>query len=109
MNEIDDLIENLWNEMKSKIKEKPEKELAVLQTLKGMEEFGEIADLVLRDYGAKRKHKNISEDELKKKLGEELADAMIVLFMLSKNKNIDIKKHLKDKIKFEIERWKAEP
>jgi NTP pyrophosphatase (non-canonical NTP hydrolase) len=108
MNSLDNLIEELWKEMKDKVKERPGKELSILQTLKGMEEFGEIADLVLRDYGAKRKHKEISEEELKKRLGEEIADAMIVLLMLSKNKNIDINKHLKEKIEFEIERWKAE-
>jgi len=108
MDEIEELTEKLWNEMKIKIKDRPEKELSILQTLKGMEEFGEIADLVLRDYGAKRKYKNINEDELKKRLGEEIADALIVLLLLSKNKNIDIKKHLKDKIKLEIDRWKAE-
>ena len=108
MNDLDNLIDELWLEMKSKIKERPEKELSVLQTLKGMEELGEIADLVLRESGAKRKHKDISDEELKKRLGEEIADAMLVLLLLSKNKNIDINKHLKEKIGIEIERWKAE-
>ena len=108
MKNLEDLIDELWLEMKSKIKEIPEKELSVLQTLKGMEELGEIADLVLRESGAKRKHKDISDEELKKRLGEEIADAMLVLLLLSKNKNIDINKHLKEKIGIEIERWKAE-
>jgi len=108
MIKMNELIEELWKEMKSKVKDKSEKEFSVLQVLKGMEELGEIADLILRDYGAKRKHKDISKKEIKRRLGEEIADVMLVLLLLSKNKNIDIDKHLKDKIKIEIERWKAE-
>jgi len=111
--EIDTLIDELWGEIKSKVEDKISKEnFALTQTLKSMEELGEIANLVLIHYGMKhkikRKHKSITEEELKKRLEEEIADTMITLFMLSKNQNIDIKKCLEEKIKIEIERWRAE-
>jgi NTP pyrophosphatase (non-canonical NTP hydrolase) len=113
MENINNLIDEVWEEIKSKVEDKISKEnFALTQTLKSMEELGEIASLILihdgMKYKIKRKHKSITEEELKKRLEEEIADTMITLFMLSKSQNIDIKKSLKEKIKIEIERWRSE-
>jgi len=111
MDEIDNLIEKIWRELEVKVIKKEKisrKTFTSLQALKVVEEFGEIADMILRLWHA-RKDKKMSIEKIKKNLGKEIADTIIVLYILAKSQNIDIKKHLKDKIKFEIERWKAEP
>ena len=108
MENIDNLIDELYKEIKTRVGSKfPEKTFTTLQTLKVIEELGEVADTTLRMWHT-RKDKSITEEELKKKFGEEIADTIITLYTLAKSQNIDLKKHLKDKIKIEIERWRAE-
>jgi len=110
MNSLDDLINELWNEIENKVRKKddiPEKTFTALQALKAIEELGEVADMILRIWHT-RKDKKMSEEDIKKNLGKEIADTVITLFMVAKSQNIDIGKELENKIKFEIERWKGE-
>jgi len=108
MENIDRLIDELYREIKSRVGNKfTEKTFTTLQTLKVIEELGEVADVTLRMWHT-RKDKSITEEELKKKFGEEIADTIISLFTLAKSQNIDIKKCLEEKINIEIERWRAE-
>jgi len=110
MNSLDSLIDELWNEIENKVRKKddiPEKTFTALQTLKAMEELGEVADMILRIWHT-RKDKKMPEEDIKKNLGKEIADTVIALFMVAKCQNIDIGRELENKIKFEIERWKGE-
>jgi NTP pyrophosphatase (non-canonical NTP hydrolase) len=110
MDNLDDLIEQLWKEIKTKVMIKdniPEKTFTTLQVLKTIEELGEVSDMILRIWHT-RKDKKMSEEDIKKNLGKEIADTVIALFTLAKSQNINIGKELEDKIKFEIERWKGE-
>jgi len=110
MNDLNNLIDELWNELENKVRTKdgiPEKTFTTLQTLKAVEELGEVADMILRIWHT-RKDKKMSEEDIKKNLGKEIADTVIALFMAAKSQNIDIGKELENKIKFEIERWKVE-
>jgi NTP pyrophosphatase (non-canonical NTP hydrolase) len=111
MNNLNNLIDELWEKIETKVKVKnniPEKTFTTLQALKAMEELGEVADLLLRSWHT-RKDKKISTEDIREKLGKEIADVIIALFTLAKSQNIDITKELENKIKFEIKRWKDEP
>lgn len=110
MDDLDNLIDELWNEIDNKVRVKDnisKETFTTLQALKAMEELGEVSDMILRIWHT-RKDKKMSVEDIKKNLGKEIADTVIALFMVAKSQNIDIGKELESKIRFEIKRWKDE-
>ena len=72
---------------------------------KAVEELGEVADLLVRKHGFQRKGKEISEEEFKEKLGEELTDVMICLSHLATFSGIDLDEAVKKKLIEMDNRW----
>ena len=60
------------------------------------EEVGEVARLVSRMYGEQSFKTQISEDEQKKKLADELADVIWVVTCLANQTGIDLSNAIKD-------------
>lgn len=54
------------------------------------EEVGELARLMARIYGEQSFKKDVSEEEAKKMLGEEMADVLFVLVCLANQTGIDL-------------------
>ena len=73
--------------------------------LKAVEELGEVADLLVRKYGFQRKGKEISEEEFKEKLGEELTDVLMCLTHLANFSGIDLDEAVKKKLEEMDNRW----
>lgn len=105
-------------DMQSKIREHGEKFKAKSKELehhlpnnvsfpyfKAVEELGEVADLLVRKHGFQRKGKEISDEEFKKKLGEELSDVMTCLTHLANFSGIDLDEAIKNKLKEMDDRW----
>ncbi len=61
-------------------------------TLLLVEEVGEFARLIARKYGEQSFKKNISEDELKEKIADEMSDIFFVLTCLANQMEIDLEK-----------------
>ncbi len=72
---------------------------------KAIEELGEVADLLVRKHGFQRKGKEISDEEFKEKLGEELTDVIICLTHLANFSGIDLDEAVKKKLKEMDNRW----
>ena len=108
MEDMNSKIGTIWKSLLEKSEEKDLDRLAILQALKCTEELGEVADMVLRDAGANRKRKEIPKEEIRRRLGEEIADVMLALHLLAKNRGIDVNKSLREKIEIELERWERE-
>ena len=72
---------------------------------KAVEELGEVADLLVRKYGFQRKGKELSDEEFKEKLGEELFDVIICLTHLANFSGIDLDEAAKRKLKEMDRRW----
>lgn len=73
---------------------KSKSELTLIHTLKLGEETGEVFEQVLSIHNAQRKEKAVNKEEI----GEEIADVLLVGFILANNLNIDIERELKNKI-----------
>ena len=74
-----------------------DRERILLHTVKLMEEFGELSDEVLLSIGYARKSK--LEKHTTESLSDELADVLIVTFLLAKSLQIDIPSTLERKTK----------
>jgi len=72
---------------------------------KAIEELGEIADLIVRKYGFQRKEKEISEENFKEKLGEELVDVITTLIHIANFLEIDLEECFKKKLTKMDQRW----
>ena len=83
-------------------KTEDKEKLILSSTVKIIEEFGELAELVLKN--RQRKEKNI--DNGTTALEDEFADSIITISMLAHDMGIDIEKALKNKIKKIDERYK---
>ena len=73
--------------------------------LKAVEELGEVADLLVRRYGFQRKGKELSDEEFKEKLGEEIFDVIVCLINLANFSGIDLEKAAEKKLKEMDRRW----
>lgn len=72
---------------------------------KAVEELGEVADVLVRKYGFARKGKELSEDDFKERLGEELSDVMICLIHIANFSGIDLDEAIQKKVKKVNNRW----
>ncbi len=61
-------------------------------TLLLVEEVGEFARLIARKYGEQSFKKNISDEELKEKIADEMSDIFFVLTCLANQMEIDLEK-----------------
>lgn len=77
------------------------------------EEIGELSRLVARVYGEQSFKKELSQDEIKNQLGDEMADILFVLTCLSNQMNIDlesaVKKNFDKKTSRDKDRHKSNP
>jgi len=73
---------------------------------KAVEELGEVSDLLVRKYGFQRKGKEISDEEFKDKLGEELVDVITTLVHLANFSEINLNEAFERKLNKMDERWK---
>lgn len=74
-----------------------EEKIILAQTVKVMEELGELCNEVSSHVSLQRKEKLDKFDE--KKIQEEFADVIIIALLLAKSMNIDVEKGLEKKIK----------
>jgi NTP pyrophosphatase (non-canonical NTP hydrolase) len=74
-----------------------------------MEEVGEVARIMARDYGEQSWKKNAEKEDL----GDEMADVLFVLVCLANQTGIDLeesfRKNLEKKTKRDAERHKSNP
>jgi NTP pyrophosphatase (non-canonical NTP hydrolase) len=72
---------------------------------KTVEELGEVSDLLVRKHGFQRKGKEISDEEFKDKLGEELIDVITTLVHLANFSDIDLSEAFSKKLTKMDKRW----
>jgi len=94
------LSEELWRKLREKF---PEKSM-IVEVVKVMEELGEVADLALRVHKRQRKRKLISDEELRKRIKEEISDVIITLVMMAKDMDIKIWEALEERMTEELNR-----
>ena len=74
-----------------------------------MEEVGELARIMARTYG----DQSFKKEELKKELGDEMADVLFVLICLANQTGVnleeELKKNLEKKTERDSERHKGNP
>jgi len=95
---LEALSEELWRKLREKF---PEKSM-VVETVKVMEELGEVADLALRVHKRQRKRKLLSDEELRKRIKEEISDVIITLVMMAKDMDIKIWEALEERMTEEL-------
>jgi len=78
-----------------------------------VEETGELARLIARKYGEQSFKKEISDDEIKEKIQDEMADILFVLLCLANQMDIDMEtamiKNLNKKTKRDMYRHRENP
>ena len=101
---MEEKFERLFELFNKKVSEKH----PVFQAAKTAEETGEAINLVFKLVGFRRESYDV--EEIREKLGEELADIVITTFNCSKVCGVDLWKAVERKLDIEIERWeKFEP
>ena len=80
----------------------PEKH-PIFQAAKIAEETGEAINLVFKLVGFRRESYDV--EEIRKRLGEELADIVITTFTCAKICEVDLWKAIERKLSIETERW----
>jgi len=95
---LEALSEELWRKLREKF---PEKSM-VVEVVKVMEELGEVADLALRVHKRQRKRKLIPDEELRKRIKEEISDVIITLVMMAKDMDIKIWEALEERMTEEL-------
>jgi NTP pyrophosphatase (non-canonical NTP hydrolase) len=83
--------------------EKASEKHPVFQAAKIAEETGEAINLVFKLVGFRRETYDV--EEIREKLGDELADVVITTFTCSKICGVDLWKAVERKLAIEIERW----
>ncbi|MEM3581005.1 MAG: hypothetical protein QXH40_04425 [Candidatus Bathyarchaeia archaeon] len=83
--------------------EKASEKHPVFQAAKIAEEVGEAINLVFKLAGFRRESYDV--EEIKRKLGDELADVMITTYVCARICQVDLWEALERKLDMEIERW----
>ena len=83
--------------------EKASEKHPVFQVAKIAEETGEAINLVFKLVGFRRERYDV--EEIRAKLGDELADVVITTYTCAKVCGIDLWKAVERKLDMEIERW----
>jgi len=81
-----------------------DKERLYAQTVKLGEEFGELCEAIMAHAGDQRKEK--LEQHSPQKLKEELADCVVVLFILAEKLQVDLPQALREKTAILQDRYK---
>ncbi len=93
--EFNKFIDDEDKRLKSICPDSSNKDRIFTRQLKLMEEVGELSEAILSSFDFQRKDK---EDNKSMNIREELADIIIVTFLISKSLNISIHDCLKNKI-----------
>ena len=96
---MEDRFETLFRLFDEKASEKH----PVFQAAKIAEESGEAISLVFKLAGFRRE--NYDAEDVRKKLGDELADVVITTFVCARVCGVDLWKAVERKLDMEIERW----
>jgi len=94
------LSEELWRKLREKFREKS----MVVEVVKVMEELGEVADLALRVHKRQREGKQLSDEQLRKRIKEEISDVIITLVIMAKDMDIQIWEALEERMREELNR-----
>jgi len=89
---------------KEKLFNKSNEEMILIDSLKLTEELGEFMNEIQNFLGYQRKEKLDHKDIVKKHLGEELADVMLVTAILAKRLGINMEESIENKINIVKER-----
>jgi NTP pyrophosphatase (non-canonical NTP hydrolase) len=82
--------------------DKPE----VISYMKIIEEIGEITNIMVETQLLSRKDGPITKERAKEELGRGISDAIIALFSLANNSNIDMNEAIKKKMSIHDDRYK---
>ncbi|MEM3565777.1 MAG: hypothetical protein QXK18_02765 [Candidatus Bathyarchaeia archaeon] len=83
--------------------EKASEKHPVFQAAKIAEEVGEAINLVFKLVGFRRE--DYDAEEVRRRLGDELADVVITAYVCARVCKVDLWKALERKLDMEIERW----
>jgi len=97
--EMEDKFEILFGLFNEKASEKHQ----VFQAAKIAEETGEAINLVFKLVGFRRERYDV--EEIRAKLGDELADVVITTYTCARVCGVDLWKAVERKLDMEIERW----
>jgi NTP pyrophosphatase (non-canonical NTP hydrolase) len=89
-------------------KKNPSESAVLINTLKVVEEIGELSEDVINLYSGQRKRKDKNEQELKENIAIEIADIIIVLAILSERLGLDLEDAVAKKCNKEKQRWISE-